>query len=86
MILQIAKGLASSSAGSYTEVSEKNGVRNVVLNNEKTRNSLSLDMMETLIENITRDQYEQSLRCIVLSAKGKVFSAGHNLKELVRAV
>lgn len=39
-------------------------------------------MMENLIENITNNQQDSELRCIVLSAKGKVFSAGHNLKEL----
>lgn len=46
------------------------------------RNSLSLQMMDNLIENITHDQNNEALRCIVLSARGNVFSAGHNLKEL----
>lgn len=41
-------------------------------------------MMNNLIENITQDQHNESLRCIVLSAKGNVFSAGHNLKELTK--
>lgn len=48
------------------------------------RNSLSLQMMNTLIDDITKDQNNEALRCIVLSAKGNVFSAGHNLKELTK--
>lgn len=47
------------------------------------RNALSLQMMEDLISNITFNQDDPGLRCIVLYGEGKVFSAGHNLKELV---
>lgn len=39
-------------------------------------------MMTQLVEDIKRDQTNEKLRCIVLSANGPVFSAGHNLKEL----
>ncbi|XP_044020381.1 enoyl-CoA hydratase domain-containing protein 3, mitochondrial isoform X2 [Aphidius gifuensis] len=46
-------------------------------------NSLSLEMMKSLIWNINRDKDNLSLRSIVInSTPGKVFSAGHNLKEL----
>jgi enoyl-CoA hydratase/carnithine racemase len=47
------------------------------------RNALSLQMMEDLLSNITFNQDDPALRCIVLCGEGKVFSAGHNLKELV---
>jgi enoyl-CoA hydratase/carnithine racemase len=40
-------------------------------------------MMEDLISNITFNQNDPALRCIILYGEGKVFSAGHNLKELV---
>ncbi|CAG2061514.1 unnamed protein product [Timema podura] len=39
-------------------------------------------MMEDLIHHITFNQDDPNLRCIVLYGEGKVFSAGHNLKEL----
>ncbi|XP_018562184.1 enoyl-CoA hydratase domain-containing protein 3, mitochondrial isoform X2 [Anoplophora glabripennis] len=39
-------------------------------------------MMQSLLENIEKDKYNQKLRVIVLAAEGPVFSAGHNLKEL----
>lgn len=41
-------------------------------------------MMNHLIEAINEKNDDKSLRAIVLSAKGNIFSAGHNLKELVR--
>lgn len=40
-------------------------------------------MMQNLLENIEKDKYDKNLRVIVLTAEGPVFSAGHNLKELV---
>ena len=51
-------------------------------NKKKNRNALSLEMMNQIIKDIKRNQLDENLRFIVLSAKGKVFSAGHNLKEL----
>lgn len=47
------------------------------------RNALSLEMLKQLKSDLLRDVDNVSLRCIVLSAEGKVFSSGHNLKELV---
>lgn len=42
-----------------------------------------MEMMEHLTEAIKTNNDNTSLRAIVLAAKGNVFSAGHNLKELV---
>ncbi|XP_032518849.2 enoyl-CoA hydratase domain-containing protein 3, mitochondrial isoform X2 [Danaus plexippus] len=67
----------------YVLMQENNGTREITLNHEKTKNSLSLDMMNSLIEALNLNKGDTSLRAIVLSAKGNVFSAGHNLKELV---
>ncbi|XP_063605331.1 enoyl-CoA hydratase domain-containing protein 3, mitochondrial-like [Penaeus indicus] len=61
-------------------VSEENGVRQITLANPKTRNALSLQMLEELHSAVVKET--PSLRCIVVGAQGKVFSAGHNLKEL----
>ncbi|KAJ4447585.1 hypothetical protein ANN_09592 [Periplaneta americana] len=75
-----------------TKTSQLGGVRKIVMSSQKTsfisqyytfRNALSLQMMEDLISNITFNQDDPALRCIVLYGEGKVFSAGHNLKELV---
>lgn len=39
-------------------------------------------MMESLIGEIKKNDDDKSLRAIVISSTGPVFSAGHNLKEL----
>ncbi|XP_021941486.1 enoyl-CoA hydratase domain-containing protein 3, mitochondrial isoform X2 [Zootermopsis nevadensis] len=65
-----------------TKTCQLDGVRKIIMTNQKTRNALSLQMMEDLISNITLNQDDPALRCIVLYGEGKVFSAGHNLKEL----
>ncbi|XP_039756095.1 enoyl-CoA hydratase domain-containing protein 3, mitochondrial isoform X1 [Pararge aegeria] len=66
----------------YLITKENNGTREIILNHEKTKNSLSLDMMNQLINAINLNKGDTALRAIVLSANGNVFSAGHNLKEL----
>lgn len=71
-----------SSIHSSLTVTEENGVRRIVMNDHKTRNSLSKNMVFALNDAITKDNHNKNLRCIVLSAKGPVFSCGHNLKEL----
>lgn len=63
-------------------VKEADGLRSIILNDHKTRNSLSLAMMNCLIEEIKKNEDDKSLRIILLSSTGSVFSAGHNLKEL----
>lgn len=40
-------------------------------------------MMETMIDSIKSEQENLETRAIIISAEGPVFSAGHNLKELV---
>lgn len=65
-----------------TIVSENDGVREIKLNRPKTRNTLSMAMMESILDGITYNINDNSLRCIVISSSGPVFSAGHNLSEL----
>ncbi|KAH9402125.1 Enoyl-CoA hydratase domain-containing protein 3, mitochondrial [Tyrophagus putrescentiae] len=59
------------------------GVRRVTLNNPKKRNALSLGMIEQLAQHLQQDP-EGKLRAIVINANhgGKVFSSGHDLKEM----
>ncbi|KAH8395391.1 hypothetical protein KR222_009614, partial [Zaprionus bogoriensis] len=63
-------------------VKESNGVREICLNHLDTRNSLSMGMMSALHEKLTHNLDNMELRCVVLTAEGNVWSAGHNLKEL----
>lgn len=42
--------------------------------------------MNELIQNIQNNKSDEKLRCIVISANGPVFSAGHNLKEFTKEI
>lgn len=74
--------IQSRNSSNLLSVTEADGVRNITMVDSKTRNCLSLPMMENLIQEIKRNENDKSLRVIVLSSTGPVFSAGHNLKEL----
>jgi len=60
------------------------GVAVLTLNDPDTRNSLSEAMLEALGEALTAIAHDNSVRAVVLAANGPAFSAGHNLKELIR--
>ena len=58
------------------------GVHTLVLNRPKTFNALSEDMlaaMQAALNSIARDA---NARIVVIAADGKVFCAGHNLKDM----
>ncbi|KAJ8006911.1 hypothetical protein DPEC_G00112120 [Dallia pectoralis] len=59
--------------------------RRIILNNPKKRNALSLSMINSLRDDILADINNNDLRVIIISAKGPVFSSGHDLKELTSA-
>ncbi|XP_021360316.1 enoyl-CoA hydratase domain-containing protein 3, mitochondrial-like [Mizuhopecten yessoensis] len=64
----------------YTITTEEKGIRTICLNDPKKRNALSLGMLEALRSDLSHQT--DDLRVIILTAKGPVFSAGHDLKEL----
>src|SRR5580700_3097499 len=55
----------------------------VTLNRPDRRNALSLDLMRELIDCLDEIGADTNLRAVVLAAGGKVFSAGHDLSEMV---
>ncbi|OXU18465.1 hypothetical protein TSAR_010779 [Trichomalopsis sarcophagae] len=72
-----------SGGDKYVEIVETRGVRRIQLSHQKTRNSLSLEMMSAILRSLVTDSENPKLRSIVITAApGNVFSAGHNLKEL----
>ncbi|KAK1906249.1 Enoyl-CoA hydratase domain containing protein 3 mitochondrial [Dissostichus eleginoides] len=64
---------------------QHNGIRRIILNNPKKRNALSLSMLESLREDLLTDVDSDDLRVVIISARGPVFSSGHDLKELTSA-
>lgn len=65
------------------EIYLENRVARIVLNAPKIRNSLSLELMESVLKELKEMDRIEKLRAIILAANGPAFSAGHDLKELV---
>jgi enoyl-CoA hydratase/carnithine racemase len=55
----------------------------VTLNRPQRRNALSLELMTELIDCLNKIGRDPSLRVVLLRAAGKVFSSGHDLREMV---
>ena len=61
---------------------DERGVHNLVLNRPATFNALSEEMLAALQAALDAVALDASARIVVLSAQGKAFCAGHNLKEM----
>ena len=55
----------------------------IVLNRPERRNALSLELMEEMIAALRDVSLHDSTRAIVIEGAGPVFSAGHDLAEMV---
>jgi enoyl-CoA hydratase/carnithine racemase len=55
----------------------------IVLNRPEKRNALSLELMEEMIEAMREVSARRDTRAIVLEGAGPVFSAGHDLSEMI---
>ena len=58
------------------------GVTVLTLNHPEKRNALSHAMLTRLREHFARLANDQATRVVILRAAGKVFSSGHDLREL----
>jgi enoyl-CoA hydratase/carnithine racemase len=58
-------------------------VARVTLNRPEKRNALSLELMEELIAMLRGLGTDPEVRVIVIDAEGPVFSAGHDLSEMI---
>lgn len=58
------------------------GVMRLTLSDEATRNSLSEAMMNELVAALSEAEDDHDIAVVVIASTGKVFSSGHNLKEL----
>lgn len=55
----------------------------VTLNRPERRNAFSLDLMQALIETLGIIGNDSDVRAVILASEGDVFSAGHDLNELI---
>ena len=59
-----------------------NGIKNIIINDPKTYNSLSFKTLSLLLITFKKLDKDNSTKIIILEGAGKGFSAGHNLKEV----
>jgi len=62
----------------------KQGIVNIIINDPKTYNSLSLKTLNALLKTFKKLDNDKSTKVIIIEGEGKGFSAGHNLKEVNR--
>ena len=58
------------------------GIKNVIINDPKSYNSLSFNTINELIKVFKKLDKDNNTKVIILEGAGKGFSAGHNLKEV----
>lgn len=76
-------GLAHRAEGSGGPVISafSDGVLRLTLNNPPA-NALSIALMEALLVELDRAGADREVRVVIIAAAGKLFSAGHDLKEM----
>ena len=58
------------------------GVINLTLNNPSQYNALSEEMLSAMISTINEIKDNPDIKVVILSANGKAFCAGHDLKQM----
>ena len=58
------------------------GIATLTLNRPRQYNALSEELLSALQTELDRLAQDTDLRCVVLAASGKAFSAGHDLKQM----
>ncbi|MEM7334275.1 MAG: enoyl-CoA hydratase [Chloroflexota bacterium] len=61
---------------------DKEGVAHLWLNRPKQYNAMSEEVLHSLNEALDAIATDESIRVVVLGAKGKAFCAGHDLKQM----
>jgi enoyl-CoA hydratase/carnithine racemase len=59
------------------------GIAIITLNHPEKRNALSREMLTTLLELLDQTSADENIKAVIINANGPVFSAGHDLRELV---
>lgn len=65
-----------------TKNTDQHGITTLTLNQPDRRNSLSMAMLEALSEALVEIAKDVTTRVVVIAAAGKVFCAGHDLREI----
>lgn len=74
--------LTNAKDATPVRVSVQGAVAEVLIDSPKTRNALSMEVMEALIRAFTELGERTDVHSIILKATGHVFSSGHDLREI----
>ena len=66
----------------FVKINDEGIQRRITMCNDKTRNSLGLEMIRSLQSAVDTIDFEKCRVLVLSSNHEKIFSAGHNLKEL----
>ena len=61
---------------------KNNNIFNIILNDQRNQNTLSENMINELTSALDIADKDNEVKVIILSSKGNIFCAGHNLKDL----
>ena len=64
------------------EVNINDGVATLIMNRPEARNALSMEMRELLDEALHQLEFDENIRCIVLSGAGDHFMAGGDVRQM----
>ena len=67
----------------YLKFDTDGSIRTITLNRPEKRNALSLQLLQELSALLTSIGRDTSIRVVVVKGEGKVFSAGHDISQLV---
>ncbi len=70
---------------SFVDFERAGEIGYVTLNNPEKRNVLSRVTLRQLIERFEQAEADGQVKCVILRAEGPVFSAGHDLREIIDA-
>ena len=59
-----------------------NRIVKITLNRPDTRNALSGDIIEGLVDALNKADKDKNIGCVILTGAGKSFSSGGNLQEI----
>ncbi|OJU06504.1 MAG: enoyl-CoA hydratase [Rhizobium sp. 63-7] len=80
-VVSFKKDGASEPIGALVTADLADGILRLTLNNPPA-NVLSIALMETLSVELDRAGADRQVRVVIIAAAGKLFSAGHDLKEM----
>ncbi|MFK7981998.1 MAG: enoyl-CoA hydratase [Saprospiraceae bacterium] len=61
---------------------DTNGISELTLNRPRQYNALSMAMLEAIMTELVAIEKDESIKVVIISAVGKAFCPGHDLKEI----